>query len=92
MQVDQFGKIPLLSELHMKIPIYSLQPEQVEADLDHAIKGGHKSRIDHGIELLRKSDLKTPKTLSVTFLVRDFEGGNGWQVLWKLGHAFTITV
>lgn len=81
----------MLSELVVKIHVYTRNAAQVTAELGEAIKQG-QWRTDQGLAILRKSDVKTPKSLTVIYLVLDYEADPQWNgIPWKAGHTITAT-
>ena len=92
-QLEQLGKLPFLAELFLEVQVNSFAHYELEHDLDVARNGGgSQARIDQSIAVLQKSDVKTPKTLTVVFLVRDFERGPPGQRFWRQGATRTLTV
>ena len=86
-QLGLFGKLPLLSELSIKLVRSSGDDET-----NHKTIKFEQRYIDEGLAILQKSDVKTPKVLTVTRIVGSPGIVKYGYDIWWDGQQTTITI
>ena len=67
------------------IVYYDRDSTEASAELGKAVTA-NKWRIDQGLAILRKSDVKTEKTLTMKYMIRDLNNEPEWRGnQWKVG-------
>ena len=92
--------MPQLSELVLHVPVYyrdrprteaALSTSQREAYIDTHEDHGRQWWINQGSALLLESDVTTPLTLTVVWIVRDRENDTMWN-RWATKTFLSVTV